>query len=243
MKYSVPVTALFVGTLVSCGTSVPQSGSSQNISPQLQASSTYGGRTYTVYIENTASVAIKDAIRRQGGTQLQLVIAMAEEKTLDTRNWPAGFGDGKSGDAANFGAYKMNWYMIRLAMKDIWPTDPVMANLGPNDYNKLWPGSSLTIANRINSDYAMATRILQKAMTKWSTGVPTAGAPNNFWAGHRCGQTGLEGRSCTWRTFDNEIGFYYNGVMAVNQFINQNGSKYGDLWTSSVRYGANLFPI
>ncbi|WP_034346444.1 hypothetical protein [Deinococcus misasensis] len=249
MKYSIPVTALFVSALVSCGTSVPQPESSDLKSEVLpQATASYGG--YTIYIENTASISIKQTIKNQGASQLQLVIAMAEEKTLDPRNWPLGFGDGKTGDAANFGLYKMNWYMIRLAMRDMWPNDTFVRSLDYDDYNKLWPGTSQTIAQRINTDHAMATRILQAAMAKWSTAEPKAdpldprkGTANNFWAGHRCGQTGLEGRSCTDRSYNNEIGYYYKGVMAINGYINASQARRDTLWSTNIRYGANLFPI
>src|ERR1700691_527795 len=69
--------------------------------------------------DSTATVGTKWAIKNAtGGDTLALAIAMLETSDLRS-NYP--FGDvtadkppvPKTGDAANFGIYKMNWYMIQ----------------------------------------------------------------------------------------------------------------------------------
>jgi hypothetical protein len=55
--------------------------------------------------------ARKKAITAAGGTTLDMAIAMLETSTMTTDYT---YGDGKSGDAANFGLMKQNWGMMRI---------------------------------------------------------------------------------------------------------------------------------
>ncbi|KAL2138833.1 hypothetical protein VTI28DRAFT_6175 [Corynascus sepedonium] len=52
----------------------------------------------------------KQAILGAGGSSLDLAIAMLETERMSTDYT---YGDGKTGDAANFGLFKQNWGMLR----------------------------------------------------------------------------------------------------------------------------------
>lgn len=54
----------------------------------------------------------KQQVLRAGASTLDLAVAM-----LETGNMQANYtyGDGKSGDSANFGIFKQNWYMLRTS--------------------------------------------------------------------------------------------------------------------------------
>src|SRR5690348_2425154 len=56
--------------------------------------------------------ARKQAVLSNGGNVLDLAVAMLETETMqaDYR-----YGDGKKGDAANFGIFKQNWFMLRTS--------------------------------------------------------------------------------------------------------------------------------
>lgn len=52
----------------------------------------------------------KQQVRNAGGNVLDLAVAMLETDRMNT-NYP--YGDNKRDDAANFGIFKQNWYMLR----------------------------------------------------------------------------------------------------------------------------------
>ncbi|KAF4770975.1 hypothetical protein HAV15_012631 [Penicillium sp. str.  len=54
--------------------------------------------------------ARKQAVVDAGGNTRDLAIAMLETTTMTTDYT---YGDGKSGDATNFGVFKQNWYILR----------------------------------------------------------------------------------------------------------------------------------
>lgn len=54
----------------------------------------------------------KQAILRSGGGIWDIAIAMLENDHLST-DYP--YGDNKSGDSANFGIFKQNWFMLRTS--------------------------------------------------------------------------------------------------------------------------------
>ncbi|KAH8694877.1 hypothetical protein BGW36DRAFT_428780 [Talaromyces proteolyticus] len=59
--------------------------------------------------------ARKQAVFGAGGNTRDLAIAMLETKTM-TADYT--YGDGKTGDATNFGIFKQNWYMLRTSASD-----------------------------------------------------------------------------------------------------------------------------
>jgi hypothetical protein len=54
----------------------------------------------------------KQQVRNAGASVLDLAVAMLETDTMQA-NYT--YGDGKSGDSANFGIFKQNWYMLRTS--------------------------------------------------------------------------------------------------------------------------------
>lgn len=181
----------------------------------------------TVTTQFCASIATKAVIQANRGGTLALAIAMLEDGTLQC-DYPFGdvYPNGilKTGDAANFGIYKMNWYMIQQC--------PSAKALFPNQ-----PGSDSWKAagTKINGDAGLATHILLEAMNKWSMNEPDPNAPvtGNFWAGHRWGESGLNNQMPTdWQDVLN----YYLAVKAITDKCDSDSS----VWTTNVRYGVNV---
>jgi hypothetical protein len=192
-----------------------------------------------------ADVATKQIIQSNQGGTLALAIAMLENATLSA-DYP--FGDRKVGWAANFGVFKMNWYMICQC--------PTAARLIAADF--VFNGSSaetngqigtvaLCEANRIgtiiNGDAGLATVILREAMGKWSTAAPMLGDLGNFWAGHRWGESGLRnlpvGNDWPITRMWPDIRLYYRAVQWGKRMCDHDPF----VWTTSVRYGALVPPV
>ncbi|KAF4265870.1 hypothetical protein CNMCM8812_002964 [Aspergillus fumigatus] len=57
----------------------------------------------------------KQEILRAGGNTMDMAIAMLESDHMKTDYV---YGDGKSGDATNFGIFKQNWMMLRTSASD-----------------------------------------------------------------------------------------------------------------------------
>ena len=55
----------------------------------------------------------KQQVLNAGASVLDLAVAMLETDTMPTSSYP--YGDSKTGDAANFGIFKQNWYMLRTS--------------------------------------------------------------------------------------------------------------------------------
>lgn len=173
--------------------------------------------------ENTANINTKTAIRSSGGGTTHLAIAMLEDKRLEA-TYPFGDklpdGTPKTGDAANFGVYKMNWYMIKQC-----PSARPL--IGSPAIASAWQ----VAGKRINSDPGLATKLLSEAMVLWSTAAPNPSAPTggNFWAGHRWGESGLKNLPTTdWL----DIQTYYHAVLQIKAACDADPN----VWTSKVRY-------
>jgi hypothetical protein len=110
----------------------------------------------------------KQAILEAGGNVLDLAVAMLETRRMKA-NYP--YGDGKTGDAANFGIFKQNWLMIRSSVSQY-------AGLGADDYRT---GSVL------NHDLRWDIHVLHASQGHY-------GLDRLWFAGHRGGQSGLDGR-------------------------------------------------
>jgi hypothetical protein len=167
--------------------------------------------------QSTASLATKTSIKANLGGTIALAIAMQETADL-LCNYP--FGDGKDGDAANFGIYKMNWGMIsRCASTPRGLPDDV--------------------GRQINDDPGLATKILLDAMRLWSTNPPEPNHPiaDNFWAGHRWGASGLQNLSppADW----DDIQDYYLAIHVIKAKCDGNDS----VWDTTLRYGLDVDPI
>lgn len=153
---------------------------------------------------------------------------------------------GKTGYAANFGLFKMNWYMISQtpAAKN------QIGNRNPED-ESVWR----EVGTTINGSPMLATQILIEATRggyqsnsapPWDMSMP-GGNIDNFWAGQRWGQSGLHNHDYgiepdrmksarlpaeTW----DDIRKYYQKVKYVQWMCNQDPN----VWNSPVRYGSAL---
>lgn len=189
--------------------------------------------TIEISQSDTANFRIKQLIKAAGGDTLHLAIAMLEDEALDSYphlpEYPFGdkypSGEIKTGDAACFGIYKMNWYMIRQVLS-------YMGMMECNPIADAW----IHWGRRINSEATLATQILLRAMTMWSAAQPTpTNTQTNFWAGHRGGSTGFEGKAPKdWRILG-----YYLAVQAIKDSCDADPT----VWETSVRYGADIPPI
>ncbi len=86
---------------------------------------------------------------------------------------------------------------------------------------------------QINSSPGLATKILKEAMAKWPAGRPVKGQRNNFWAGHRQAQTGLDGglNDAEWA----DVVQYYDSIQAIKTESEKNPK----LWEKRDRYGVD----
>jgi hypothetical protein len=117
----------------------------------------------------------------------------------------------KTGPAANYGIYKMNWYMIERT-----PLGERLAGLASSDPKLQKKNSAIqaAVGKLINDDRTLATRILMEAMRKWDISPPDPLHPTkgNFWAGHRWGGSGLSNTSdADW----SDIQDYYRSVQEI----------------------------
>jgi len=86
---------------------IPTASTSEGPTAVLPVAKRASSGSYTVSGLGTR----KQAITSAGGTTLDMAIAMLETSTM-TADYT--YGDGKSGDAANFGIMKQNWGMLRV---------------------------------------------------------------------------------------------------------------------------------
>jgi hypothetical protein len=123
--------------------------------------------------------ARKQQILNTGGNSLDLAIAMMETETMQT-NYT--YGDGKSGDSANFGIFKQNWYMLRTSV-------PQYESYGSGSYNA---GAAL------NSNLSWDIQCLHDGQNHYGL--------YKWFGGQRDGQTGLNNPGTA------DINSYRNGV-------------------------------
>jgi len=115
--------------------------------------------------------ARKAAVRANGGQLLDVAVAMLETEHMLASDYP--LGDGKTGDAANFGIFKQNWHFIRISGG--MPTLPGT------------PGGGLREADfargaELNSSLNRDVQVLQASQR-------TLGL-DQWFAAHRFGETG-----------------------------------------------------
>lgn len=206
--------------------------------------------------EDTANVNNKQLIKQAYGGTLALAIAMMEDKYLDAnphKEYPFGdaypqddkdrsrAGKNKECDAANFGIYKMNWYMISkcptgIALRNSsanlprFPSAPLLdKTCKPQDWE-----IEKKVGKQINDSPKLATQILIEAMRKWSMDAPYPPITHkgNFWAGHRWGQKGIDFYMMLNQKDKQDILNYYDAVM----FIKNKCDNDPNVWTTKTRY-------
>jgi hypothetical protein len=132
----------------------------------------------------------KQAILDTNGTVLDIAIAMLESDDMAATYR---YGDGKTGDAANFGIFKQNWLMIRSSWKQY-------ANLKDTDYN---------LGAILNKDLKLDIRVLHGSQAYY-------GLSRLWFAGHRNGQSGLDNPNTP------DIATYRNAVHWIRDQLNAN---------------------
>jgi hypothetical protein len=178
----------------------------------------------------TATIGTKSTIRAAGGSTLALAIAMLETADL-LCNYPFGDKDPdgcpKIEDSANFGIYKMNWFMLQQCPSVI----AILGGYQQSCRSDAWAAVGATI----NSDLQLTTNVLLEALAKWNSDAPIANepVPGNFWAGHRQGESGLN--NPTGAIWGDIIG-YYEAVQAIKTQCDADGT----VWTSNARYWVDV---
>jgi hypothetical protein len=108
--------------------------------------------------------ARKQQVLNAGASTLDLAVAMEETDTMQA-NYT--YGDGKSGDSANFGIFKQNWYMLRTSCNRFSGQSASQYNNGAVLNSNL--STDVSCINQSQSHYGVYT----------------------WFGGHRDGQTGL----------------------------------------------------
>jgi hypothetical protein len=132
--------------------------------------------------------ARKQALLAAGATVDDMAIAMLETDHMEA-NYK--YGDGKSGDSANFGIFKQNWLMIRSV-------ESQFKSLGANDFHK---------GEVLNKDLHLDIQTLHNSQKHYGMDV--------WFGGHRNGETGLKNHNTA------DINDYKNGVLWIRDQINK----------------------
>ena len=141
----------------------------------------------------------------------------------------------KTDDAANFGIYKMNWFMIKkcptakMLVQQV-RIDPITRSVLNNEWE-----IEKVAGERINHSVVLATEILIEAMRQWSIDPPDPinRTENNFWAGHRLGETGLRNLpQGDWV----DILRYYRSVEAIKIACDRDEK----IWESNIKYYSDV---
>ncbi|KAI8330071.1 hypothetical protein BC941DRAFT_456933 [Chlamydoabsidia padenii] len=128
----------------------------------------------------------KQAVLNNGGGTLELAIAMLETNTMTT-NYT--YGDGKTGDAANFGIFKQGWFMIRSSTEEF-------KQYNATDYKK---------GTILNTNLKEDIKIRQESEKFYGI--------DKWFGGHRNGETGLNNPDTQ------DIANYKNAVFWIQKQI------------------------
>jgi hypothetical protein len=134
----------------------------------------------------------KQQVLDAGASVLDLAVAMLETDTMQA-NYT--YGDGKTGDSANFGIFKQNWYMLRTSCSDFSGQSASQYNNGAVLNSNL--GEDVSCINQSQSHYGL---------TQW-------------FAGQRDGQSGLSDPNQT------VIAEYQAGVEWIESQLNSSSAN------------------
>ena len=132
----------------------------------------YSGITPPGAARTAGLASRKAALLAAGGTLLDMAVAMLETGAMQV---DYSFGDGKTGDAANFGIFKQNWQDIRLSGA-MPPSGPGGKGLAEADWASRGP--------ELNSNLSLDVNVLHASQKR--LGI------NAWLAAHRQGQSGLD---------------------------------------------------
>ncbi|KAH7241212.1 hypothetical protein BKA59DRAFT_528808 [Fusarium tricinctum] len=130
----------------------------------------------------------KQAILNAGGNTLDLAIAMLEDEHMQTDYT---YGDAKTGDAANFGVFKVNWGMLRVCASRV-------GFVGQSEDQ--WNNGA-----KLNSDIYTDVASRQDCQEHYGY--------EKWFAGHRNGASGLNDPNTE------DIGFYRESVEWIKSQI------------------------
>lgn len=152
----------------------------------LVAVSEAGQGTYTV----PSLGARKREILNAGGGSWDIAIAMLESEHLSTDYI---YGDGKSGDSANFGIFKQNFFMLRTST---------------SQFKKYNSASSYNEGNVLNWNLAQDIKARHESQKFYGAEI--------WFAGHRNGESGIH------NPFTQDITDYKNGVNWIHSQLTSN---------------------
>ncbi|RSL72572.1 hypothetical protein CEP53_001015 [Fusarium sp. AF-6] len=141
--------------------------------------------------------ARKQAILNAGGNTLDIAIAMLEDENMQTDYT---YGDGKTGDAANFGVFKVNWGMLRVCASRVG-----FVGQSQDQWNN---------GAKLNSD------IYADVASRWD--CQEYYGYNMWFAGHRNGATGLSNPDTE------DIKFYRESVEWIQSQIDSDAKYKSD---------------
>jgi hypothetical protein len=134
----------------------------------------------------------KQQIRNAGGNSLDLAVAMLETTNMGT-NYP--YGDNKQNDAANFGIFKQNWYMLRSRCDRFRGQTTAQWNNGAVLNSNL--SADIACLHQVQNSYGM----------------------NTWFGGHRNGQTGISNPNT------GDINGYKAAIYWIQGQINSNSAN------------------
>lgn len=172
---------------------VPPSGNQQSLHPLIEKVQGLDKR--------------KADLLAAGADLLDLAVAMQEIKNMRAspqEGYP--LYDCKPRDAANFGIFRQNWWMIRTcgALKG-----PEGKPYGPSDYDI----RKCNAGEKLNRNLSEDVRVLHASMNKYGVGPPDFG----WWWGHRGGETWWRDRPAR-----NDVKVYRDAVLTIYQWLRAN---------------------
>jgi hypothetical protein len=142
----------------------------------------------------------------------------------------------KTGEAANYGIYKMNWYMIQRTKTGAELLETARANHPTLTDDGLSKAAGLYLDDPEDlKGLQKATQVIIEAWEKWGHDAPDGNnlKKSAFWAGHRWGGSGLLDK--TYSHFQDVLA-YYKGVERIKRCCDANQN----VWANSVRYWADV---
>lgn len=137
--------------------------------------------------------ARKQQILHTGANTLDLAVAMLETNNMQTSDYP--YGDGKTGDSANFGIFKQNWYMLRTSVPQYEPYGTSAWNAGA----------------ALNNNLSWDIQCLHYGQNHYGLYL--------WFAGHRNGQSGLSNPGTQ------DINNYRTAVYWIQSQLNANSAN------------------
>jgi hypothetical protein len=135
----------------------------------------------------------KQQVLNAGASVLDLAVAMLETETMQASSYP--YGDSKTGDSANFGIFKQNWYMLRTSCSQFEGQSSSQWNNG----------------TALNSNLSEDVSCINQSQAHYGI--------DEWFAGHRDGQSGLSNPNTT------DINNYKTAVYWIESQLNSSSAN------------------